>query len=48
MDEKGTIAMAKETAFEILESSRSKIASRYSNCEALDLINFMFDSFTGK
>ena len=48
MDEKGSIARAKEKALEILESSRSKIVSRYNTCEALDLINYMFDSFTGK
>ena len=46
MEEKGTIAKAKKTAVEILEHSREKIVSNYSSCEALDLINFMFDSFT--
>ena len=48
MEEKGTIAEAKDTAVAILEKSRQKIVSKYSSCEALDLINYMFDSFTAK
>ncbi len=48
LEVRGSIEKAENTAVEILESSRKKIVSKYSPCEALDLINFMFDSFTGK
>ncbi len=48
MDEKGCIMKAKETALEILEKSRKNIVSKYIKSEALDLLNFMFDSFIRK
>ena len=48
LDEKGSIVKAKETAIEILEKSRKTIMEKYSRSEASDLINFMFNSFTGK
>ena len=45
MDEAGAIKSAEKKALDIFEEARNRINSRYEASEALDLVNFMFDSF---
>jgi len=47
LERKNAIENAKNTALEILGRSKKTIKERYKKCTALDLISFIFDSFTG-
>ncbi len=47
LEEKNSIEKARDEAIAILDMSRKRIEKRYKKSEITDLINFMFDSFTG-
>ncbi|MDX9799912.1 MAG: polyprenyl synthetase family protein [Spirochaetia bacterium] len=46
LEKKNSIEKAREKALEILNNSRMSIEKRYPKCRALDLMGFIFDTFT--
>jgi len=46
LENRNSLEKAREKALEILYNSRTSIEKRYPKCRALDLISFIFDTFT--